>query len=113
MIYAELDIFSPFFFLLDEARCQASAPGVNHRTTLFSLHGRVETEVLPTGKTECAEFLLVAQFFCAVFHQRLQLRQRFLNLRHCSGAVNELSVLWVVLLVGDDQRQKRNGLSGS
>lgn len=103
MVYAKIDVFSALLLFLDETRCQASAPGIDHRTTLLSLHGRVKTKVFPTGEAECTEFLLVAQLFGTVLHQRFQLCQRLLDLRHCSGAVDELSVLWVVLLVRDDQ----------
>lgn len=46
-----------------------------------------------------------------VLHQRLQLGQSLLDLGHRSGAVNELAVLGIVLLIGHNEGQERDRLA--
>lgn len=52
------------------------------------------------------------KFLSPELHQRLQFGQGLLDLGHCSRTIDELSVLRIVLLVGDNQREKRYSLSG-
>lgn len=60
MINAEFDIFAPLFLFLDESRRQTSASCVDHRTTFFSLDGRVKAQVLSTGESQGPEVFRVS-----------------------------------------------------
>lgn len=111
MIDAKFYVFAPFLLFLDKAGCQAPAPRIDNGTAFLSFHRRVETQVLPTRQPQSTELLLKPKLLCPVFHQCLQFRQRFLDLGHRSRAVDELSGFRIVLLVGDDQREQRYGLS--
>jgi hypothetical protein len=82
MINAHRYIFSLGLLLLHESRSQTSTPRIDHHATLLPPHRRVQAEVLPTRQAQPTEILHPAQLLFSVFHKRLQLRQRFLNLGH-------------------------------
>lgn len=84
MIDAKVNILTALFFFLDEPGCQASASGIDHVATLFSLHRWMKAQILSTGQTQRTELLIDAKLLRAVFHQFPQLCQCLLDLGHCS-----------------------------
>ena len=82
MVNANVNVFTLFFLLFDKPGRQTSTASINNGAALFLLYRRVQTQILSARKPECPELLLVAKLLCPVLHQRLQLRQGFLNFRH-------------------------------
>ena len=72
----------------------------------------MQTQILSTCQTECAKIFGIPKFLSPELHQRLQLGQGLLDLGHGSRTVDELSVLRIMLLVGDNQREEGYCLSG-
>lgn len=106
MIDAEINVLAALFLFLDEAGCEATAASVDNVAALLSLDRGVQAEVFATGQADASELLLVAELVCAVLHESLELGQGLFDLRHGSGAVDELALFRVVLLVGDDEGQQ-------
>ena len=113
VIDTDVHIFSSLFLLFDESCCQASATSIDYRTALLSPNGWVKAQVLSACQSEPAKVFLVTQFLLSVLHQCFQLGQSFLDLRHCTRAINELPVLWVMLLVSNDEGKQRDCFPGA
>lgn len=103
VVDARLHILALFPLLLDEAGRQAATPGVDNGTTLLPLDRGMQTQVLSTCQTETAELFFVPEPLGSELHERSQLDEGLFDFGHCSRAVDQLPVLWVVLLVGDDE----------
>ena len=111
MINANLDILPLLLFFLHKPGRETPTPCIDHTAALFPLDRGVQTQVLSTRETQAAKLFLVAQPLGAELHQRFQLGQGLFDFGHGSRAVDELAVLWVVLLVGDDQGQEGDCLA--
>lgn len=113
MVYADIDILAAVLLLLDEASSEAAAPGIDDGATLLPLDGRMQAEVLPTCQAEASELLFVPELVGTILHKGLELGQGLFDLRHGTGAVYELTLLGVVLLVCDDEGKQRDCLAGT
>ena len=98
MVDADINIVTTLLFLSDEAGGQAATSCVYDSTALLSLDRWVETEILATCEAQSTELFFVSKFLCPVFHQRLQLCECFLDLRHGTwgGALVKMDMAGVV-----------------
>lgn len=113
VVDADIDILASVLLFLDKACSEAPAAGIDDVAALFSLDGGMEAEVLATGQAQASEFLFVAQLLGAVLHEGLEFCQSLFDLGHGTGAVDKFPLLWIILLICDNERQKRDGLASS